>query len=147
VFLETPDGCFGWWPRDLRQVNFLLDFFRRTPVAGEVVESERGWIRDGQARCVRVFPVADPMLEALRDSIERHRHGLYQLGNRGGGRNCVGWALGRLRDAGLTGWSGPDPEAPGLAPWHLRGEWHAGNRTSRLKGPNAPYDPPTRGIP
>lgn len=122
VFLETPSGCFGWWPRDTRDVHWFLDYFRRKTVAGEVSAAEREWIRLGQARVVRSWEMSAEVLERLRRSIEGSAGGTYQLGNREGGRNCVGWALERLHEAGLTTPKAPEPATPGLAPWAL-GRW------------------------
>ena len=120
VFLETPSGCFGWWPRQTGAVHWFLDYFRHRTVAGEVCATEREWIRKGQAKVVASWDVSPMVRERLHRSIEDSIGGTYQLGNRGGGRNCVGWALERLQMAGLSTSNAPKPETPGLAPWALR---------------------------
>lgn len=120
LFLETPDGCFGWWPCDISAVNWVLDYFRGRSVPGEVSRTDEGWIRDGQAREAARWTLADDALERLRRSIAENQQGVYQLGNRAGGRNCVGWALERLRDAGVETSVWPSPETRGLAPWSVR---------------------------
>lgn len=120
LFLETPDGCFGWWPCDANAVNWVLDYFRGRSVPGEVSRTDEGWIRDGQAREAGRWTLAEDALERLRRSIAENQVGVYQLGNRAGGRNCVGWALERLRDAGVETSAWPSPETRGLAPWSVR---------------------------
>jgi len=120
VFLETPQGCFGWWPRDTRQVRWVRDFFGRRSVDAEVSGAERAWIREGRAVEAWAVEVGPSELGRLAEAITRYSRGRYQLGNRGDGRNCIGWALERLADAGLPCPKGLCGSTPGLAPWHLK---------------------------
>lgn len=120
VFLETPEGCFGWWPRDTSQVRWVRDFFGRRSVEAEVSKAERAWIVEGRAVEAWASRVDPDALDRLAAAIELRGRGRYQLGNRGDGRNCIGWALERLAEAGLPCPKGLDGSRPGLAPWHLR---------------------------
>lgn len=120
VFLETPEGCFGWWPRDTHQVRWVRDFFGRRSVEAEVSRAERAWIREGLAVEAWALEVSPSDAGRLGEVIDRHSRGRYQLGNRGDGRNCIGWALERLADAGLPRPKGLCGSTPGLAPWHLK---------------------------
>lgn len=119
VFLQTPSGCYGWWPRDTGAVHWVLDYFRDRSVPGEVCPHEREWIRQGQARVVCSWEARQEDLERLDRSIHASGVGTYQLGNRGGGRNCVGWAMDRLHEAGLAPSRWPAGSTPGLTPGQL----------------------------
>ncbi|RIK66665.1 MAG: hypothetical protein DCC65_08985 [Planctomycetota bacterium] len=98
AFVSTPARTVGFRTHhesDIGLVDYLSPFAKSRP----------GFLRDDSAAAfdyVVSYSACPETLRMLEESIDRHAHDPYQVGDWDGGFNCATWAQKRLRDAGLT---------------------------------------------
>ncbi|MCK5666369.1 MAG: hypothetical protein KAI17_22920, partial [Thiotrichaceae bacterium] len=96
AFLHTPGMTVGFYPS--AEVSGS-DYFSGTNMVPGEVEDDSGHIYNPSE--TKKYKVCPETLTKLAQSARDHRKDDYQLGNRVG-RNCAGWACGRLENSGLT---------------------------------------------
>jgi len=111
VFIETPERIVGFYPANRWSVA-PGDYYTGRNVKGKM-KKDAGHLYDWYNR----FKACPDTQKKLEESIEKHKNDNYQLGNRGKARNCAGWALERLQDAGFI--TPVPPDTTGLRPSDL----------------------------